>query len=55
MQLRPRLFIRGHRELKRPANAVDHSLMKRIEDAKRRLSLEGKDIKPILGVRQGRR
>ena len=42
-----RLFIGGHRELRRPMNVVDESLMKRIEDARRRLRLEGKDVKPL--------
>lgn len=48
MQFMPRLFIGGHRELRRPENIVDESLMARIEEARRRLSLEGKDVKPVL-------
>lgn len=48
MQRKPRLFIGGHRELRRPVNTVDESLMKRIDDARQRLRLEGKDVKPLL-------
>lgn len=47
----PRLFIGGYRELKRPVNVVDESLMARIEEARRRLQLEGKEIKPVRTVR----
>lgn len=49
---KPRLFIGGYRELRRPVNVVDESLMARIEAARRRLQLEGKDIKPVRFVRQ---
>lgn len=48
----PRLFIGGHRELRRPVNIVDESLMARIEEARHRLELEGKDIKPVRFVRR---
>jgi len=51
MQMR-RLFIGGYRELKRPVNIVDESLMARIQEARRRLQLEGKEIKPVRTVRQ---
>ncbi len=49
---KPRLFIGGYRELRRPVNVVDESLMARIEAARRRLQLEGKDIKPVRTVRE---
>ncbi|HEY8519999.1 MAG TPA: hypothetical protein VIN61_07970 [Gammaproteobacteria bacterium] len=47
MQLIPRLFVGGYRELRRPVNEVDEALMRRIEEAHRRLRLAGKDIKPV--------
>jgi hypothetical protein len=47
MQLIPRLFVGGHRELRRPVNVVDEALMRRIEDARERLHLEGKDVKAV--------
>jgi len=53
MQLIPRLFIGGHRELRRPENDVDQSLMERIEEARERLRREGRDIKPLRSVRTG--
>lgn len=54
MQLIPRLFIGGHRELRRPENNVDQSLMERLEEARERLRREGRDIKPLMSVRTGR-
>lgn len=52
MQFKPRLFIGKHRELRRPENVVDESLIARMEEARRRLKIEGKDIKPVLTVRE---
>jgi len=51
MQLIPRIFIGGHRELRRPKNPVDEALMERLEEARQRLRLEGRDIKPLRSVR----
>lgn len=51
MQLIPRLFIGGHRELRRPQNHVDQALMERLEEARQRLRLEGRDVKPLLNLR----
>jgi len=45
----PRLFVGGYRELRRPVYDVDESLMRRIEEARRRLRLEGVDVKPVRG------
>ena len=47
MQLKPRLFIGGHREIRRPENVVDEALMQRLEDVRSRLRLKGKDVKPL--------
>ena len=51
-----RLFIGGHRELRRPTNVVDESLMRRIEEARDRLRLEGKEVRPVrtVGEREAR-
>lgn len=53
MHLIPRLFIGGHRELRRPENPIDQALMERLEEARQRLRLEGRDVKPLLGLRTG--
>jgi hypothetical protein len=45
---RLRLFIGGYRELKRPSNPVDASLMQRIAEARERLN--GDAIKPVRNV-----
>ena len=51
-----RLFIGGHREIRRPIHVVDESLMRRIEEARERLRREGKEVRPVrtLGERQAR-
>lgn len=49
MQLR-RLFVGGYHELRRPVHTVDESLMRRIEQAREQLLLQGKDVVPVLGV-----
>ncbi len=51
MHLVPRLFIGGYRELRRPENPVDQALMERLAEARQRLRLEGRDVKPLLGLR----
>ena len=43
-----KLFIGGHKELKRPVNQVDNGLLKRMEDASRRLQLRGKEITAVM-------
>ena len=48
MQL-PKLFVGGYQELKRPQNAVDETLMTRIEQARLQLELQGKQVTPVLG------
>jgi hypothetical protein len=48
MKLR-RLFIGGYQELKRPVNVVDESLMLRMEEAARRVQMEGRQIPPLMG------
>jgi hypothetical protein len=49
MSLR-RLLVGGHHELRRPVNAVDESLMRRIEEAREQLRRQGKEIVPVLGA-----
>ena len=49
MQLR-RLFVGGYQELRRPVHAVDESLMRRIEQAREDLRLQGKDVVAVRGV-----
>lgn len=44
-----KLFIGGYQELKRPINVIDDSLVKRMEEAGRRLRSEGKEIPPLIG------
>jgi len=51
MQLIPRIFIGGHRELRRPENHVDQALMERLEEARERLRREGRDVKPLRSLR----
>jgi hypothetical protein len=55
MQFKPRLFVGKHQELRRPMNVVDDALMKRIEAARQRLLLEGKQVKPIRTANQPER
>jgi hypothetical protein len=45
-----RLFVGGYQELRRPVHAVDESLMKRIEQAREHLRLQGKDVVPVRGL-----
>ncbi|HEX5050121.1 MAG TPA: hypothetical protein VFX89_23615 [Gammaproteobacteria bacterium] len=47
MDLR-KLFIGGYQELRRPVNVVDESLMTRIEEARKQLALQGKDVIAVL-------
>jgi len=42
-----RLFIGGYREIRRPVHIVDETLMRRIEQARERLRIEGKEIRPV--------
>lgn len=42
-----RLFIGGYRELRRPVNVIDESLMRRMEQARERLLREGKEARPV--------
>jgi hypothetical protein len=53
MDLR-RLFVGAYQELRRPTNAVDESLMTRIEKARQHLRLQGKDVTAVLGPRPER-
>ena|SRR5690606_38166956 len=46
-----KLFIGGHKELKRPVNLVDDGLLKRMEEASRKLRLRGKEVTPVMGPR----
>ena len=48
MDLR-RLFVGGYQELRRPTNVVDESLISRIDKARERLRLQGKDVTAVLG------
>jgi hypothetical protein len=43
-----KLFIGGYQELRRPVNVVDESLMTRIEEARKQLALQGKDVIAVL-------
>ena len=47
MDLR-KLFIGGYQEIRRPVNEVDESLMTRIEEARKQLALQGKDVIAVL-------
>lgn len=47
-----RLFIGGHREIRRPTIQVDETLMQRIEQARERLRIEGKEVRPIRQLRE---
>src|SRR5690606_21556767 len=47
MHLVPRLFIGGYRELRRPENPVDQALMERLAEARQRLRLEWRYVKPL--------
>jgi len=42
-------FIGPHRELKRPANDVDYSLLERIEAKRRELDSAGVQVKAVRG------
>lgn len=44
-----KLFIGGHRELKRPVNQVNEGLLQRMEEASRELRSRGKEITPVMG------
>jgi hypothetical protein len=44
-----KLFIGGHKELKRPMNQVDNGLLKRMEEASRKLRLQGKEVTAVMG------
>jgi hypothetical protein len=50
-----RLFVGGYQELRRPTNAIDESLMARIEKAREHLRLKGKDVTAVLGRTPERR
>jgi len=43
-----KLFIGGYQEIRRPVNVVDKSLMTRIEEARKQLALQGKDVTAVL-------
>ena len=47
MDLR-KLFIGGYQEIRRPVNVVDESLMTRIEEARKQLALQGKEVIAVL-------
>lgn len=47
MDLR-KLFIGGYQEIRRPVNVVDESLMTRIDEARKQLRLQGKDVTAVL-------
>ena len=42
-----RMFIGKYEPIRRPTYAVDHSLMGRIQEAKRELMARGKDVVPV--------
>ena len=42
------MFIGGYQEIRRPVNVVDESLMTRIEEARKQLQLQGKDVIAVL-------
>jgi hypothetical protein len=44
-----KLFIGGHKELKRPVNQVDDGLLQRMEEASRRLRSCGKEVTAVMG------
>lgn len=44
-----KLFIGGHKELKRPMNPVDNGLLQRMQEASRQLRSRGKDVTAVLG------
>jgi hypothetical protein len=44
-----KLFISGHKEIKRPMNPVDDGLLQRMEEASRRLRARGKEVKAVMG------
>ena len=49
-----RLFIGGYQEIKRPRNVIDEALMRRMQEASRRLRSEGIDLTPAIGPRHKR-
>lgn len=44
-----KLFIGGYRELKRPVNVTNDALLRRQEEAGRRLRSSGRDVTAVLG------
>lgn len=44
-----KLFIGGHREIKRPVLSADGVLLQRMEQAGRELRAHGKDVKAVIG------
>lgn len=44
-----KLFIGGHKEIKRPVNQVNEGLMQRLEEASRGLRSRGKEITAVMG------
>lgn len=44
----PKLFIGGHREIKRPVLSGDEALLQRMEQARRELRAHGKDVKAVI-------